>query len=246
MASLKIGVSLTIYLTNAFRFKKSDIFIFVLIVGIGFGASYFPLYKEKLRWNEYFTRTGISEANPLVVQVMSNVKYALPSKAVVLDLGAGNGNDTKYLLEQGFDVYAIDFNSESIKRINQRQDIRNRANLTVIKSSFQGLSWNELPNFDAIIAVNSISFVNHKHFQAIWKSIHSNLKPGGLFIGRLLGDQLHWPYMKNMSLMNRAKLEALSEGYEILRIDEEKNEEKALVQHSFNVVLKKKVENGTT
>ena len=36
----------------------------------------------------------------------------------ILDLGCGNGNNTKYLLEKGFQVIACDYSSEAIKIIN--------------------------------------------------------------------------------------------------------------------------------
>ena len=141
--------------------------VVIIIVGI----VYYPQYKDSLKWKKYFARTSLEKPNDLVAKSINTKTYQNPSKIVVLDLGAGNGNETSYLLNQRFKVYAIDFHQTALERIMQRGDTFSRERLTLIKSSFQDIKWHNLPQFDAVIAINSISFVNLNEFKVLLHNI---------------------------------------------------------------------------
>ena len=54
-------------------------------------------------WGRFYTYTKDSPPWPLLVRAASLV----PRNGRALDLGAGAGRDTRYLLEQGFRVTAV-------------------------------------------------------------------------------------------------------------------------------------------
>ncbi len=69
------------------------------------------------KWDEYFGRTTIRSPNKLLSDYF--VKIHNNKEFIILDLGAGNGSDSIYLVKKGFTVYAVDFFDEAIKSIHQ-------------------------------------------------------------------------------------------------------------------------------
>ncbi len=224
---------------NQYKFRRKQITIItVLALVTMLCIFYYPQYKDNLKWKKYFARTSLEKPNELVAKTISNKTYQNPSSIVALDLGAGNGNDTSYLLNQGFKVYAIDFHDTALERIMQRSDL-SREHLTLIKSSFQNICWHNLPKFDVVIAINSISFVKSKEFKILWYKIAAQIKPGGLFICRLFGNKLDWPNMQNMTLLSKQELFDLADSFTIISFEEEYFQEDNFGQHAFSIILKK-------
>ena len=59
-------------------------------------------------------------------------------------------------------------------------------------------------------------------------------------MGRLFGDELHWPNTNHMTLLNKHKVEALAKGFQILLLEEEKHGLRQSGQHAFTVVFRKR------
>lgn len=146
-----------------------------MLLAIGYG--YYPKYKDYLKWREYFSRTEMRAPNKLITEYFD--KYQMSTPLTVLDLGAGNGSDTKYFLEKNNIVYSVDFHEESIKRINGNISSEFKPNLHLVKSRFEHLDWNSMPKFDVVVAINSISFVSHEEFDLVLKNIKNRTKKMG-------------------------------------------------------------------
>jgi 2-polyprenyl-3-methyl-5-hydroxy-6-metoxy-1,4-benzoquinol methylase len=84
----------------------------------------------------------------------------LPSGAYILDFGCGSGRDTKYFLEHGYKVDAIDGSDELVRYASEYTGIKVR------KMLFQELDVNGL--YDGIWACSSIL-----HFKDFIKDISS-------------------------------------------------------------------------
>lgn len=223
------------------KLSKVKIATIVGLLALSLGIAFMlPILKEKRKWQDYFDRTSISPANELLVNTIKGYDYLDPRNIVAFDLGAGYGNETKYLLEQGFRVYAIDFHEKSIESLHNRADLKNYRTLNVIQSDFQSLDWSQYPDADIIVAINSISFVNTHEFNTVWKEMTNNLKPGGIFVGRLFGDKLKWPNMYNMHLINIDSIKLMTQQYDVIYLNEIKKQEGESFQHAFEIVLKKK------
>lgn len=220
--------------------KKSIIGVlivtFVIILCVGYC---YPKYKEHLRWKNYFDRTSIGNPNKLVSNFFEAGVYQEAANITILDLGAGNGNDSIFLLNKGYSVYAVDFQDESITRIRSKIREDTKQNIKLIKSSFQNIEWQTLPKFDVIIAINSISFINEDDFNHLWSKIINQLKPNGVLITRLFGSNLSWPNMENMTLLDKSQVTKLTNGLEVIQNNEEFYEENGLTQHAYNLILKK-------
>lgn len=224
---------------NFLKIKKHIAFILLFVATIIGTSYYYPIYKENLKWKQYFKRTNIGDPNNLVSSYFKSATYVNPADIKILDLGAGNGSDSLYLLNKGYEIYAVDFQNESIERIKSNMAPEKNKNIKLINSDFQHLDWNNLPKFDVIIAINSISFIKNEDFYKLWHKISTQLKPNGIIIARLFGDKLDWPNMQNMTLLNKAQLNHLTENFKVIKIEEEFYTEDRLKQHAFDLVLRK-------
>ncbi len=93
--------------------------------------------------------------------------------AFVLDFGCGSGRDTKYFLENGFAVEAIDGSTELCKIASEYTGIEVKHML------FQELQ--EIEKYDAIWACSSILHLSYVELVAVMKKIVLALKGNGLF-----------------------------------------------------------------
>src|SRR5271165_6669469 len=80
-------------------------------------------------WGRFYSFTKGSPPWPLLVRAAS---LALKN-GHALDLGAGAGRDTRYLLQQGFQVTAVDADARSVAILTALPD----TNLRVVHSSFE-------------------------------------------------------------------------------------------------------------
>lgn len=96
----------------------------------------------------------------------------LPIGAYILDFGCGSGRDTKYFLEKGYSVDAIDGSEELCRRASEYTGIN------VKHMFFQDL--NEHEKYDAIWACSSILHVPHTELPDVLTKMSKALKDNGL------------------------------------------------------------------
>ena len=96
----------------------------------------------------------------------------LSERATILDFGCGSGRDTKYFLEKGYTVEAID-GSEELCRIASEY-----SGITVKHMFFQEL--NEVEKYDAIWACSSILHLPYEELVAVIQKMKVALKENGL------------------------------------------------------------------
>ena len=96
----------------------------------------------------------------------------LPQSASILDFGCGSGRDTKYFLEKGYLVEAIDGSAELCKLASAYVGIEVR------KMLFQDLQ--EVENYDAIWACSSILHLPYIELIEVLKKMEAALKQNGL------------------------------------------------------------------
>lgn len=98
-------------------------------------------------------------------------KYLKP-KATILDLGCGSGRDSKYFVEQGYNVVAIDGSKElcdiASKYIGQQ----------VINMYFDELEYQD--EFDGIWACSSLLHIENKEISSIFRLLEKALKEEGI------------------------------------------------------------------
>jgi tellurite methyltransferase len=105
----------------------------------------------------------------------------------VLDAGSGSARNLPYFLARGFDVYAIDADSDSVASAR-----RLAATLApalpldnIRQASLDAIPWTEV-KMDAVICSAVLHFARDRaHFDAMVDEMWRVLAPGGLFFARL-------------------------------------------------------------
>ena len=124
----------------------------------------------------YNTNTSSFVESTQLVQMTeawSRFTAKLPASSIILDFGCGSGRDTKYFLEHGYQVEAID-GSEKLCKVASAY-----TGITVKKQLFTELS--EVQKFDAVWACSSILHASSAELVIIMKKIWTALKDNGIF-----------------------------------------------------------------
>lgn len=106
-----------------------------------------------------------------MTEAWSRFTANLPTSSIILDFGCGSGRDTKYFLEHGYQVEAIDGSEELCKVASAYTGI------TVKKQLFTELS--EVQKYDAIWACSSILHATSDELVIIMRKIWTALKDNG-------------------------------------------------------------------
>ncbi len=109
--------------------------------------------------------------------VVDSIQY-LPSNAKVLDLGCGEGKNSFFLAKNNFDVTAVDFSEEGIRKLNEfakKEKLEITADVSDVKSYLQ-----DCKKLDAIFAMNILQFIDEKNIFKTIKQIQSRTKQNGL------------------------------------------------------------------
>ena len=168
--------------------------------------------KETL---EYYNRNAINFVHGTVDvdfremqdEFLSRVKPA----GIILDLGCGSGRDSKYFLNQGYEVVAVD-GSEEICKIASEY-----TGLCVIHSTFQ--HYRPDKKFDGIWACASLLHLSFDEVVEVMNRLSLCLNKGGCFYVSFkygeFSDMRHGRYFTDMTKETFAQLLANVEGLRI-------------------------------
>ena len=96
----------------------------------------------------------------------------LPNGASILDLGCGTGRDSKYFLNRGYKVTAVDGSKEFCKMASAF------LKMPVRKLNFLDIDYNN--EFDGVFACASLLHLDTKDLITVLESIHKSLKKIGI------------------------------------------------------------------
>lgn len=114
------------------------------------------------------------------------VKFLPKGQLAIVDIGAGYLNETRYLLQKGYAVTAIDKNPlpEELKDLVT-------PNLLYTQCDFNTYNF-EPSSIDFLIALHSLFFVDPKNFDSFFIKLLESLKPNGVIVGDILGLHDSW------------------------------------------------------
>lgn len=198
---------------------------------------------------QYYQSFLYAPPNPALEKAIDS--FSVKKSKTALDLGAGVGNETAYLLQNGWKVWAIDGESLSQKTILNREDINTeqRQNLTFILSRYADVNWKTIPSVDLIMASHSLLAINKADYKKVWRLISSKLKPGGKFVGNFFGlNQGDFLTIKRseMLLLSADQIKELFKDYDLEMFQEVDNKKEipagnTVHYHAYTIIARKKV-----
>lgn len=109
-------------------------------------------------------------------------KHLFPG-ARILDCGCGSGRDTKYFLEQGYDVVAIDGSEELCKRASELTGI------SVQEMRFQDVEFDQ--EFDGVWACASLLHLSMSELPDVLRRVAASMKKGGVLYTSFKYGEFH-------------------------------------------------------
>jgi SAM-dependent methyltransferase len=189
--------------------------------------------SDEKSWTDYYDEQGEREPRELLLAALAS--FEDPGDAT--DLGCGQGIDTVAMLDRGWRVFAVDAEPEGIRRLKARLTAERAARCTVEIARMEDV---ELPPADLLHAGFSLFFCPPERFADVWAKIRASIRPGGRFVGEILGDRDTWAADPERSAFPEPVARALFDGLEIERFEEEENDGEACSGpkrwHVFHVV----------
>ncbi len=166
---------------------------------------------KEFKWEDFYKITKGRPPWPLLVQALS----LLSQRKDALDLGCGAGRDTRFLLEQGFKVTAVDNDSHAITLLANFPWDRLRA----VQASFEAF---EFETYDLVNAHFALPFIPKEHFHLVFDRLKRALNKGGIFVGQFFGvnDQWNTPGHR-MTFLTKEQAVAKLKGLRVLEFREE-------------------------
>ena len=166
---------------------------------------------KEFKWEDFYKITKDRSPWPLLVKAVS----LLSRKGYALDLGCGAGRDTRFLLEQGFAVIAVDSDPHAIALLADFPQDRLRA----VQSSFEDF---EFETYDMVNAHFALPFAPEDRFHEVFARIKHALNADGIFVGQFFGVNDEWNTPGNqMTFLTREQAEAELKDLRILEFREE-------------------------
>lgn len=131
-------------------------------------TNYNPLDYYKKNAKDYYELSLKDNLESIYIKYLNY----LPKNAYILDFGCGSGRDSKYFIERGYKVKAIDGSEELCKLAS------NYLNQEVICMHFEDLD--DINTYDGIWACSSILHVEKELLPSILTKMINSLKPNGI------------------------------------------------------------------
>lgn len=159
---------------------------------------------------------------------------------ICIDLGCGAGNDSIFLIKNGWKVIAID-KEDTEKIIRENLNKEEQEYLKFEKQDFENIN---LKSCNLLVANFSLSFCNRNTFDNLWNKIVSSISKEGYFVGNFFGKKDTWSSRTNMTFFNKEEVQELFSSFEMIDFSEiEKDSKTALGKekhwHIINVIAKK-------
>ncbi len=166
---------------------------------------------KEFKWKDFYNITKDRPPWPRLVQAVS----LLASRKDALDLGCGAGRDTRFLLEQGFVVTAVDSDPHAVALLAEFP----QEYLKVVHSAFEAFHFG---TYDLVNAHYSLPFMPQENFHLVFSRIIQALRAQGIFVGQFFGEHDEWNTPGNqMTFLTREQAEERLKGLHVLEFEEE-------------------------
>lgn len=200
---------------------------------------------DKENWFTYFEATKTKPPSETAINAM---KQFDTNKGFVIDLGCGAGIDSLFFLKNGWNVMAIDSQTDFVQQLKEGLNKEEKNRFYIRNMQFEKM---ELPeSVKCIIANFSLPFCRPECFMAMWENIVDSLEDDGIFSGVFFGDKDKWAegMSDELTFLTKEQVLYLFQDFEILLFSEEEfdgtccgEDGRAIPKHwhIFKVVSKK-------
>ena len=199
--------------------------------------------EERKSWSNYYRALAGRPPRPLLIEALAcfDDRPAGMAARTAVDLGCGDGTETLALLQAGWDVLAIDQESEAIALAHSKVPPELRPRLQTRVAAFEQL---HLPLADLVYAGFSLPFCRPQHFPTLWATIVTALQTGGVLAAQLFGEHDSWAAVPHMTFHTRMDVHALLEPFEIDVLREVEEDGQAVSGpkhwHVFHMIARKR------
>jgi SAM-dependent methyltransferase len=188
-------------------------------------------------WEDYYRAIEGRSPRQLFLDALEFTR----GPGVAVDLGCGDGTETLALLAGGWTVVAVDAAAEGVTRLRAAVPAAAASRLTTLFAPFHEV---ELPDADFVYAGLSLPFCDPAEFGEAWRRSAGAVRPGGVLAVHLFGPRDTWAGSPGMTFHAREDIDALFDGFEIPRLDEEDEDGRAVSGpkhwHVFHVIAQRK------
>ena len=166
---------------------------------------------DDARWRKFIAITAGQPACPSLVRAAG--LFAKPGDA--LDVGAGAGRDTAYLLEHGWRVTAVDSSPSAAKALARFANPKLEVVITPAQDFVPA-------TYDLVNAQFSLPFIPPAKFAGAIKRLRGSVRPHGVMAATFFGVNDGWNVPgSNMTFSTRAGIERLFDGWKVVELAEE-------------------------
>lgn len=166
-------------------------------------------------WAGFLTATADRDTGPLLPSALEFVGESGEGRLVV-DFGCGGGADTRWFLDRGWRVHAVDITPEAEQLILDRVDPKHRDRLTIDIGAFHEV---ELPKADLVYASYSLPFAGADLDAAVANGLGA-VKGDGAFYGNLFGHNDTWATDPLVASVDRDYIERAFSDFSEVHVDE--------------------------
>ncbi|HLC86296.1 MAG TPA: sulfatase-like hydrolase/transferase [Candidatus Nanoarchaeia archaeon] len=135
-------------------------------------------------WNNAYSKINYFGSGPTKLAYQAADYLVNEDIRKILDLGAGQGRDSLYFSQMGYDVTAIDFSRNAIKSIQEIISHHKTNVKPILYDITKRLPFNDL-YFDCVYSNLTFQFLNKQQMNSTISDVHRVLRPGGLFIASI-------------------------------------------------------------
>lgn len=135
-------------------------------------------------WEAIYRRGSILRypSEMLVRVFFRHCRQELPENATILEHGAGTGNNTEFLIRQGYRVIATDISEAALQTMEMRFTFANLPQPEKLLIDPARALSGQLPPSDAVVVWDCISYNTAERARKDIADLIASLRPGGLFI----------------------------------------------------------------
>jgi hypothetical protein len=168
-------------------------------------------------WITFFEASSGRAVRGLVQRALDLRGDAAPG--VAIDLGCGDGTETRFLAAQGWQVHAFDGAPDTETRITSGLSPTETTRITPTRVAFEDID--ALPTSELLYAGRSLPFCNEVAFPHLWETIRASVGESGWFVGDFFGPHDSWAGRPGMNFHDREDVESLLDGLDILELVED-------------------------